>query len=39
MENEIRAIMGCTCLRMRRAARRVTQLYDHALEPAGLTVN
>ncbi len=39
MDNEIRAIMGCTCLRMRRAARRVTQLYDHALEPAGLTVN
>ena len=25
-------------MRMRRATRRVTQLYDHALEPAGLTV-
>jgi DNA-binding MarR family transcriptional regulator len=24
---------------MRRATRRVTQLYDHALEPTGLTVN
>jgi len=26
-------------MRMRRATRRVTQLYDHALEPAGLTVS
>lgn len=38
-ENDLQKIMGCTCLRMRRATRRVTQLYDHALEPAGLTVN
>ena len=39
MENDLQKIMGCTCLRMRRATRRVTQLYDHALEPTGLTVN
>src|ERR1700747_2587815 len=39
MDDELRKIMGCTCMRMRRATRRVTQLYDHALEPAGLTVN
>jgi DNA-binding MarR family transcriptional regulator len=26
-------------MRMRRATRRVTQLYDHALEPSGLTVS
>ena len=39
MDDELRKIMGCTCLRMRRATRRVTQLYDHALEPSGLTVS
>ena len=39
LENDLQKIMGCTCLRMRRATRRATQLYDHALGPAGLTVN
>jgi DNA-binding MarR family transcriptional regulator len=39
MDDELRQILGCTCMRMRRATRRVTQLYDHALEPAGLTVS
>jgi DNA-binding MarR family transcriptional regulator len=39
METALRKMMGCTCLRMRRATRRVTQLYDHALEPGGLTIN
>ena len=39
MDDELRKIMGCTCLRMRRATRRVTQLYDHALGPSGLTVS
>lgn len=29
----------CTCFRLRRAARRLTQLYDQALAPAGLTLN
>lgn len=38
-EPDLRKIMGCTCLRMRRATRRVTQLYDHALGTVGLTVN
>lgn len=29
----------CTCFRLRRAARQVSQLYDQALAPAGLSVN
>jgi DNA-binding MarR family transcriptional regulator len=29
---------GCTCLRLRKAARRVSQIYDHALAPYNLTV-
>lgn len=29
---------GCTCLRLRKAARRMTQIYDQHLEPFGLTV-
>jgi DNA-binding MarR family transcriptional regulator len=36
---QLREVVGCTCLRMRRSARKLTQLYDHALEPCGLTVN
>jgi DNA-binding MarR family transcriptional regulator len=39
MEKDLREIIGCTCLRMRRATRRITQIYDHALEPIGITVN
>ena len=39
MDTDFRKIMGCTCLRMRRATRLVTQLYDHALHPAELTIN
>jgi DNA-binding MarR family transcriptional regulator len=35
---DVREVQGCTCLRLRRAARRVTRLYDRALEPAGLTI-
>jgi DNA-binding MarR family transcriptional regulator len=31
--------MGCTCLHLRRASRRVTQIYDHELEASGLTIN
>jgi DNA-binding MarR family transcriptional regulator len=30
--------VGCSCLRLRKAARRVSQLYDKALQPWGLTV-
>ncbi len=33
-----RETANCTCSRLRRAGRRVTQLYDQALAPAGLTV-
>lgn len=29
----------CSCLRLRKLARRVTQLYDHALAPSGLSTN
>jgi DNA-binding MarR family transcriptional regulator len=39
MDNDLQKIMGCTCQRMRRATRRVTQFYDHALQRTGLTVN
>ena len=35
---DIREIAGCTGLRLRRAARRATQIYDRALVPAGVTV-
>ena len=31
-------IANCSCLRLRRTARRVTELYDQMLEPAGLTL-
>jgi DNA-binding MarR family transcriptional regulator len=33
-----RVAAPCTCSRLRRAARAVTQLYDDALEPVGLRV-
>lgn len=29
---------GCICLRFRKAARRVSQIYDHHLEPYGVTI-
>ena len=32
------ASFGCTCLRLRKAARRITQVYDGYLEPLGLTI-
>jgi DNA-binding MarR family transcriptional regulator len=38
LDVDLRELSGCTCLRLRRAARRVTQIYDHLLEPAGVTV-
>lgn len=38
MDRNLQEAMGCTCLRIRRAARQFTQIFDHALEPAGLTV-
>jgi DNA-binding MarR family transcriptional regulator len=33
-----RELRNCTCSRLRRAGRGVTQLYDQALEPVGLTI-
>ena len=32
------ASAGCTCLRLRKASRRISQIYDQSLEPLGLTV-
>ena len=34
----ISAISPCTCLLLRKAARRVSQIYDHHLAPYGLTI-
>ncbi len=34
----LQEVAACTCLRLRKAARRVTQLYDQALAPADLTI-
>jgi DNA-binding MarR family transcriptional regulator len=39
MEKDLQEVAACTCLLMRRATRRMTQIYEHALEPAGVTVN
>jgi DNA-binding MarR family transcriptional regulator len=36
---DLREISNCSCLHVRRTARRLTRIYDQALEPAGLTVN
>ena len=40
-DKKFREYMGqnCTCFNLRRAARLVTQRYDHALRPTGLTAN
>ena len=38
LPEEAPRIRGCTCLRARRLARRITQVYDHALAPCGLRV-
>jgi DNA-binding MarR family transcriptional regulator len=39
LDKNLREMMGCTCLRIRRTSRRITQVYDHALAEAGFTVN
>jgi DNA-binding MarR family transcriptional regulator len=39
MDKNIQEVMECTCLRMRRTTRVVTQIYDHTLAASGLTVN
>jgi len=38
MNLDIREVAGCSCLRLRRLTRRVTQVYDRLMEPAGLSV-
>jgi DNA-binding MarR family transcriptional regulator len=30
--------LGCTCMRLRKASRRISQIYDHSLEAAVMTV-
>jgi len=35
---DIREVAGCSCLRLRRLTRRVTQVYDRLMKPAGLSV-
>jgi DNA-binding MarR family transcriptional regulator len=30
--------LGCTCMRLRKVSRRMSQIYDHSLEEAGMTV-
>jgi len=36
-EIDPREVIGCTCLRLRKTTRRVTQLFDKCLAPVGLT--
>jgi len=38
-EVDIHEVAQCSCLRLRRITRRVTQIYDYHLQPSGLTVN
>jgi DNA-binding MarR family transcriptional regulator len=38
MDVNMPKVTKCACSELRRAGRRVTQLYDQALEPAGLTI-
>src|SRR5258708_39012573 len=35
---DCRDVAGCTCLRLRRAGRMATQIFDAHLQPAGLTI-
>jgi DNA-binding MarR family transcriptional regulator len=37
-EIDFKEVAGCTCLALRRASRRATQLYDNALALCGVTV-
>jgi DNA-binding MarR family transcriptional regulator len=36
---DVQEVVNCTCLRARRVTRRLTQIYDAALEPVHLTAN
>ncbi|MCX8253965.1 protein of unknown function [Beijerinckiaceae bacterium RH AL1] len=35
---DIREVSGCSCLRLRKAARKATQLYEESLKPAAVTI-
>lgn len=37
-DNSLPKLTGCTCSRLRKVTRRVSQIYDHSLEAWGLTV-
>lgn len=37
-DNRRAGLAGCTCLRLRKASRRVSQIYDHYLARHGLTI-
>lgn len=39
MDKNLQEVMECTCLHIRRTSRLITQVYDHALAAAGLTIN
>jgi DNA-binding MarR family transcriptional regulator len=39
MDNNLREVMDCTCLRIRRTCRRMTQVYEQALAGIDLTIN
>ena len=39
MDKNLQDVMDCTGLRIRRTSRVITQIYDHALAAAGLTIN
>jgi DNA-binding MarR family transcriptional regulator len=39
MDKNLHDVMGCTGLRIRRATRHITHIYDRALEDVGLTIN
>ena len=38
-DNDLQDVMGCTCLRIRRTTRLMTQIYEQSLEGIGLTIN
>jgi DNA-binding MarR family transcriptional regulator len=38
LAGRVQTLPNCTCSRLRRATRHVTQLYDQSLEAAGLTI-
>lgn len=39
MDKNLREVMECTCLRIRRTSRRMTQVYEQALTAVDLTIN